>query len=344
MILVVGSMNLDRIARLERMPAAGETVAIERLATAPGGKGGNVAAAAARLGARVAMAGRVGQDADGEVLRTALAAAGVDVAAVATTAEAGTGSAWIWVEAGGENRIGVFAGANRTLTPAALDLLDALGGGANSPFRSAAFVVLNLEIPLATVERAIVLAHRAGARVVLNLSPVGALSPALLGPSDLLVVNGPEAGELLGQTPPADLGAAAEAAAALRRLGPGTAVVTLGAAGASAAAPTGPHRVAGVAVEAVDTTGAGDAFLGALAAGLDDGLGLDRALALAAAAGAFTATRPGAQSAQPTAAELLAFGRARRLSLPALAGGAGRHADGGAASPEHEGLGPRAGR
>lgn len=334
MILVVGSMNLDRIARLERAPAAGETVAIESLATAPGGKGGNVAAAAARLGARVAMAARVGQDADGDRLRAALAAAGVDVAAVAATPEVGTGSAWIWVEAGGENRIGVFAGANRTLTPAALD---ALAGGADSPFRTAALVVLNLEIPFATVERAIVLAHAAGARVVLNLSPVGALSPALLGPSDLLVVNGPEAGELLGQTPPADLASAASAAEALRRLGPGTAVVTLGAAGASAAAAGGPHRVAGIAVEAVDTTGAGDAFLGALAAGLDEGLELPRALVLAAAAGAFTATRPGAQSAQPTGAELLAFGRARRLSLPALTGRAGRPADGGAAAPEREG-------
>ncbi len=327
MILVVGSMNMDRIARLERVPAAGETVAIESLSLAPGGKGGNVAAAAARLGASVAMVARVGNDADGEALRDALRQSGVDVALVGGTDDAGTGSAWIWVDRTGENRIGVYAGANRTLTPA---VLDALERGEASPFGRARLVAMNLEIPLATVGRAIALAHAHGARVLLNLSPTGALSPSALGPADVLVVNGPEAAELLAAPAPDDLSAAGEAARQLRAMGPGTAVVTVGAAGAAAADADTVLRAPGVPIEPVDTTGAGDAFLGALAAGLDGGIGLERALNLATAAGAFTATRPGAQSAQPTAAELSAFARARGL---ALAGLTTRDGGGGDAAP-----------
>lgn len=331
MIVVIGSMNLDRTARLERAPEAGETLAIDSMAVAPGGKGGNVAAAAARLGAQVAMLARVGRDADGAYLRRALEEAGVDVAGVEAVDEVATGTAWIWLEASGENRIGIFAGANRTLTP---DALAVAAAGPVAPFAPDRLVVLNLEIPPATIESAIGRAHRAGARVLLNLSPVGGLPPSLLCGGDLLVVNGREAAALARRAAPGDLGAAARMAAALRAEGPGTVVVTLGAQGAAAADPHGTIEVAGIPVRAVDTTGAGDAFLGALAAALDAGIGLNEALGVAAATGAFTATRPGAQSAQPSARDLTAFARANGLRLPPLGGD---RAGGGAAPRGREG-------
>lgn len=312
MILVVGSMNLDRIARVERVPGPGETVPLQAVDLAAGGKGGNAAAAAARMGARVAMLARVGEDADGAFLKAALATAGVDVAAVAETREAPTGTALIWVEASGENRIGVLAGANATLTPAAVDAQSAPG----RLFETSRLVLLNLEIPLATVRHAVDRAHAAGCRVLLNLSPVADLPLDRLGAADAVVVNGPEAAALLGGAPPADLEAALDAARRLVRAGPGTAVVTLGAAGAAAAAAGTEIARPAVPVQAVDTTGAGDAFLGALAAGLDRGLDLESAVAVAMAAAAFTVTRPGAQAAQPTRSQLWAWARRRRLGLP----------------------------
>lgn len=315
MILVVGSMNLDRVARLAVAPGAGETVAIDAISLAAGGKGGNVAAAAARMGAHVAMVARVGQDADGEFLRRALSEAGVDTARVEAAQDAPTGTALIWVERSGENRIGVLAGANATLTPAVVDALCAR----TDLFRHARRVVLNLEIPLATARHAIARAHEAGAAVLLNLSPIGPLGPEELAAEDVLVVNGPEAGRLLDLGAPGDISAAEAMAHALRQRGPGTVVVTMGALGVAADASDGPRQVAAVPVEPVDTTGAGDAFLGALAASLDASLALDQALRIAAAAGAFTATRPGAQTAQPTWADLAAWTAQRGFALPDLA-------------------------
>jgi ribokinase len=315
MIVVVGSMNLDRIARVRVAPGPGETVPIEDLSLAPGGKGGNVAAAAARLGAHAAMVARVGADADGERLLAALAGAGVDVRAVEAYAGAPSGTALIWVDRQGENRIGVFAGANAALSPAAVDAL----ADAHALFAHARFVVLNLEIPVQTVRHAIDRAHQSGARVLLNFSPIGDLALDALTADDVLVVNGPEAAHLAGGPPPVDLEAAVAVATRLRGVGPGTAIVTLGARGVAAAGAEGEWRTPAVPVDPVDTTGAGDAFLGALAAALDGAIALGPALAIAAAAGAFTATRPGAQTAQPTWAQLWAFARERGLGLADLA-------------------------
>jgi len=342
MVLVVGSMNLDRIARVHRAPGPGETVPIDTVALAAGGKGGNVAAAAARLGARVCMVARVGADTDGEVLRTALADAGVDVDAVQATADAPTGTALIWVDAEGENRIGVLAGANATLSPSVIDALAA----PQDLFARAGRIVLNLEIPLASVRHALARAHGAGVPTIVNLSPIAPLSLAHLGTGDTVVVNAAEAGQLLDEAPPTDLAAAVRCAAALCRRGPGTAVVTLGAGGVAASAPDGEHRLAAVPVEPVDTTGAGDAFLGALAAGLDAGLDLGAALRVAAAAGAFTATRQGAQAAQPTRPQLERWARHRGLALPAWGDGrAGAASPAGDAAPRpRAGRGRRAGR
>lgn len=320
MILVVGSMNLDRIARLATAPGPGETVAIDAISLAAGGKGGNVAAAAARLGARVAIVARVGRDPDGEVLRQALADAGCDTAFVETTDDAPTGTALIWVEAGGENRIGVLAGANATLSPQVVDALCARG----RLMQRADRVVLNLEVPLATVRHVVALAHGASVPVLLNLSPIGPMRPEELGAADTLVVNGPEAGHLLGGAAPADLGGAARAAEAIRRSGPGATVVTVGSLGLAAATGDGTYQLKALPVRPVDTTGAGDAFLGALAAALDARLDLDSALRIAAAAGAFTATRPGAQTAQPSWPELLAWTAGQKFPLPDLASALGR--------------------
>lgn len=333
MIVVIGSMNLDRIARVERFPGAGETVAIGSLTSAPGGKGGNVAAAAARLGARVAMVARVGTDADADVVVGALAAAGVDVSRVEPSRQEATGTAWIWVEATGENRIGVLAGANANLAP---DVVERLVAARPPLLGPKALVVLNLEIPVATVVRSIALAHAAGCRVVLNLSPVGALGPEGLGPDDILVVNGPEAALLAGTSTPTRREAALRLAARLAMRGPGTVVITLGGQGAVAVRHSSRLSTTAVRVQPIDTTGAGDAFLGAFVAALDRGLALAQAIRVAVAAGAFTTTRPGAQGAQPNAEALDRFGRAHGLDLPRL-GPAADGAGGAGAPPADEG-------
>ncbi|MBH1937392.1 ribokinase, partial [Streptomyces sp. AV19] len=262
-VLVVGSANADLMVRVDRRPGAGETVLGTDLVESAGGKGANQAAAAARLGARTVLLARVGDDAYGELLLDAQRSAGTDVRHVRVEGGARTGTAMIVVGPDGDNAIVVSPGANARLSPDDV-------AAARPLFAASAVVCLQLEIPPETVRAAVASAGEAGARVVLNPSPVpDGLDPELLAAADPLVVNEHEARLLSGDA----AGDAAGWARALRDRGARSVVVTLGGEGALALDGTAPEPVAvpGVVVRAVDTTGAGDAFTGALAAQLAGG-------------------------------------------------------------------------
>lgn len=305
-VLIVGSLNMDLVVGVDVHPRPGDTVLGSDLTTHPGGKGANQAAAAARVGGRVRMLGRLGRDAYGDALERALTDVGVDTSRLERL-DAPTGVALITVDPKGENMIVVSPGANRRLRP------DSLDAGA---FRDAAVLLTQLEVPLETVERAVELAREAGGRVILNAAPGRELPASLLNRLDVLVVNEGEAALLAGLPHPSaaegaagDLDAfAARAAAALLRLGPGAVVVTLGAAGALWTSQDGrTDRIDAHPVEVVDTTAAGDAFCGALAARLAEGALLADAVRFANAAGALTTTRKGAQPSLPDREAVLAL-------------------------------------
>ena len=289
-IVVLGSLNVDLVARVPALPAPGETALGRRLETFTGGKGANQAIAAARLGGRVAMVGRVGRDAGGDALLAQLARDGVDAAGVARDDREPTGTALIMVDDAGENLIAVTAGANGGVGAADVDRALAEAGADG-------LLVLQLEVPVEAVARAV--AARGGRRLLLNAAPAAALDPALLRGLEALVVNESEAAALLGRALPGP-----EAARELHAAGARLAVVTLGAAGAALCDASGPRRVEPFAVTAVDTTAAGDAFVGALAVGLAAGRPAAEAARLASAAGAAAATGAGAQASLPTAADL----------------------------------------
>jgi ribokinase len=287
-IVVLGSLNVDLVTRVAVLPRPGETVLGDRLLTFTGGKGANQAVAAARLGGRVTMVGRVGRDAGGETLLRQLSRDGVDASGVSRDADEPSGAALIMVGADGENLIAVAPGANGRVGSAEVDrALDAAG--------PAGLLVLQLEIPREAAVRAI----REGRRVLLNAAPAAPLPLGLLRGLDALVVNESEAAALLGRSVPG-----AEAAAALHAAGCALAVVTLGAAGAALCDADGARVAEPFAVDAVDTTAAGDAFVGALAVGLAAGRPAAEAVRFANAAGAAAATRPGAQESLPRREDL----------------------------------------
>lgn len=296
-VVVLGSLNMDLVVRAPRFPLPGETLMGTGFAAHPGGKGANQAVAAARLFAgepgAVALVGCVGADAHGRELRALLAREGVDVRALGEERDAPTGVASITVSEDGENQIVVAPGANAALSA---DRVEA----AAELFVRASVVVAQLEVPDEAVEAAARLARRGSARFVLNAAPARALEPGLLGSVDVLVVNALEAALLAGR----GRGDASELAGRLLGLGPRAVVLTLGARGAlwrdgegSISSPS-PH------VQAVDTTGAGDAFVGALAHALALGQAPHEALRRACGAGALSATREGAIPSLATADEL----------------------------------------
>ncbi len=280
---------MDLVVPVPRHPRPGETVLGGDLRRVPGGKGANQAVAAARLGAAVRMVGRVGRDAFGHALIENLKREGVDASGIKALAGASTGVALISVDEGGENAIVVSPGANARLGPEDLNPRD---------LEDAAVLLLQLEVPLETVAAAARLGRQAGARVVLNAAPARPLPDALLANLDVLVVNAYEAATLLETKPPEGPKNALAAARALAQKVPEV-VVTLGERGLVYAGTEGEGHLPAFSVRPVDTTAAGDAFTGALAAGLAEGMGLKRALRLGAAAGALAATRPGAQPSLP---------------------------------------------
>ncbi len=276
-VVIVGSGNVDLVSQVERIPSPGETVLSTGFTTHAGGKGNNQATAAARAGATTTFVGAFGDDDNGARLRASLTGSGVRP--LVRTAAEPTGTAMITVAPTGENAIVVNAGANATLTD--------LTPEERSAIASADLVLMQLEIPLETVVAA---ARIASGRVVLNAAPAMALPRELLSAVDLLVVNEHEAAFLGGSD-------------YLLTMVPAL-VVTLGAKGALIRTSDTTTEVPGIAVEVVDTTGAGDTFCGALVAALDERSALDEAVRFATAAAALSVRRAGAVPAIPTREEI----------------------------------------
>ncbi|MFO1305712.1 MAG: ribokinase [Burkholderiales bacterium] len=295
-IVVVGSSNMDLVVRAPRLPSPGETLAGSDFRTIPGGKGANQAVAAARLGGRVSLVGAVGDDAFGATLREGLERDGIDVSHVRTASATPTGIAIITVGGDGANTIVLAPGANAALSPASIDACAPMIAGA-------AMLVCQLEIPLATVAHAVRLAADARTPVLLNPAPAIALPDDLLRDVDYLVPNETEAA-LLGGARVADPGSAREAARALRARGPRHVIVTLGALGVWLESEQDSDHLAAPVVSAVDTTAAGDTFIGGFAASLAAGADVRTAIAFGQRAAALSVTRAGAQTSIPYRSEV----------------------------------------
>lgn len=297
-VFVAGSINMDVVATADRHPRIGETVAGRQVLYFPGGKGANQAVAAARLGARTTLIGRLGKDSFGAELRAFLAAQGIDLGYVQETAGAHTGTAIITV-AEADNTIVVIPGSN------ALVSADDVGA---VPLLNGDVAVSQFEIPLPAIAAFFQRARGAGATTLLNPAPAQAISSELLALVDILVLNETELGFLAGvELSDSDEAARIiEVARGLQAHADQTICVTLGKRGVLALAASEEIAVPGRAVTAVDTTGAGDCFVGALAAQLAEGAPLRAALAFANAAASISVQRMGAGPSMPTAAEVVA--------------------------------------
>lgn len=299
-IVVVGSLNMDVVVQVPRIPTLGETVLGRDLAMVPGGKGGNQAFAAAKLGANVAMVGKVGNDAFGRELKQNLSKVGVDVSCIWEESKVSSGVALICVEPSGNNAIAVAPGANHCLRPADVDHADHL-------FTAGRLLLIQLETPMDTVVRALGKAKSRGMTTILDPAPAVVLAGDILNRIDILTPNESEAWILWGRNPgPMNLAEAQEAASALQKDGARTVVLKLGENGALLVETDrlGLHFPA-CQVRAVDTTAAGDVFNGAMAVTLSEGKSTDAAIRFANAAAALSTTRPGAQSSIPERNEVL---------------------------------------
>lgn len=297
-VVIIGSLNMDLVARAPRLPQGGETLAGSSFATLPGGKGANQAVAAARLGASVAMVGCVGDDAYGEQLRAALLGDGVDCSAVSVSPDTATGVAMIVVDDSSQNAIVIVAGANGLVSPQAVAKADAL-------LSQADVIICQLEIPLATVGHVLKRGHALGKVVILNPAPASAPLPAdWYGAIDYLIPNESEASVLSGLAVDS-VGSADAAASVLLTKGARNVIITLGSQGALYATPGHSQHFAAQPVQAVDTTAAGDTFVGGFAAALAEGRSAAQAILFGQAAAALSVTRAGAQPSIPTLNEVL---------------------------------------
>ncbi|HEV7605611.1 MAG TPA: ribokinase [Candidatus Limnocylindrales bacterium] len=295
-VIVVGSVNVDLVVTTERLPGPGETVIGGRFAQHHGGKGGNQAVAAARLGATTVFVGAVGGDAYGAEARAALEGEGVDIRGLETLAVESTGVALIVVAAGGENTIAVAGGAN-----AALDSVEVRAALRRLALTPADVVLVGHEIRTGATHEALRLARLAGATSILNPAPADGLARWTIALADIVTPNEGELAVLAGA-------AGGPAARAKRLLGPDpgrrAVLVSLGVKGAILVTAGGSRSIAAPKVEAVDAVGAGDALNGALAAGLAPGIELAEAARRAVIAASLAVTRAGARQGMPTAAEL----------------------------------------
>lgn len=302
-IAVVGSLNVDSVVHTERFPAPGETLLGRSHALFPGGKGANQAYGAAKLAGphvRVSMVGQVGSDGYGEWLKRNLAAGGVDVGSVITDANVSSGVASITINDRAQNHIIVVPGANGSFTPERLH-------GHADVLRAARVLLVQLEIPLATVERAIALGHDSGAFVILDPAPAQPLCREMLALCDFITPNENELRSLLGRAAdeaPLNAADAVAGARALQERGARTVIVKMGSAGALCVTLDEVVPFAPFIVEAVDTTAAGDAWNAGFAVALAEGAPLHAAGRTACAAAAISVGRAGAQPSMPTRAEV----------------------------------------
>ncbi|WP_258909075.1 ribokinase [Pseudomonas putida] len=296
-VVVVGSLNMDLVARAQRLPRAGETLSGESFFTVPGGKGANQAVAVARLGGSVAMIGNVGDDDYGRQLHRALYVEGIDCQGVSTCPGMSSGVALITVDAASQNCIVIIPGGNGLLTPQSVQRFDAL-------LQAAEVVICQLEVPADTVAWTLTRAHELGKQVILNPAPAtGPLPADWFARIDYLTPNESEAEALTGVAV-TDQDGARRAGERLLQLGAGKVIITLGAQGALLVTAKGHQHFPAPVVQPLDTTAAGDTFIGGFAAGLVRGLEEGEAIAFGQRAAALSVTRAGAQPSIPYLAEL----------------------------------------
>ena len=299
-VLVVGSLNMDLVVRMPQIPRPGETLLGGVFKTFPGGKGSNQAVAAARLGARVTMIGCVGNDAFGREMLEMLSAERIDNTYVRTHSDFATGVALIQVDDQGQNSIAVASGANFQLTPE--DVENAIASIGNFDV-----LVMPLETPMDTIQTAAQMASRRGAKVLLNPAPAQVLDRSLLELVDVLLPNEYEAALMTGLPPLRSDADTRTAAEKLLTLGPKNVIITMGSQGAILFDKNTELNISAFPVLVVDTTAAGDCFVGALAVALCEGKTLASAAEFASAAAAISVTRNGAQPSLPYRDEVTEF-------------------------------------
>lgn len=309
-IIIFGSINMDLVARVTDFPRPGETVTGRSFQTVPGGKGANQAVACARLGATTKMIGRVGNDEFGKTLVSHMESEGVDCQDISVTADQHAGVAIITIAEDGENQIIIIPGANGMVDEADIARLDVALEGAS-------LLLLQLEIPLSTVQAAAALAQSRGVPVILDPAPAQPLPPALIATVDYLTPNVVEA-EALTQIPIYNQDAAAAAANQLRAQGAKCVLIKMGGQGVFVAKEGMQFHLPAIPVTAVDTVAAGDAFNAALAVALSEGKTVETAVHWGLAAGAWAVTRHGAQTAMPTRNELLFMLLDQNMDKPRL--------------------------
>ena len=295
-VVVVGSSNTDMVIKADHLPVPGETILGGEFLMNPGGKGANQAVAAARLGASVDFVARVGNDLFGRESLNGFEQENINTDFIVVDAENPSGIATITVDRKGENCIAVASGANLALSPADIDL-------ALAQIQAADVILMQLEVPISTIEHTAALGSKFGKCVILNPAPAQTLSDKLLAQLDVITPNETEAKILTGINV-VDQKSAERAAHILREKGVGTVVITLGAQGAFVQSEAGSKMVPTRKVTPVDTTAAGDTFNGALAVGLANGQSIEVAVEFANQAAAISVTRMGAQSSAPRLAEL----------------------------------------
>ena len=299
-IVVLGSLNADNIMKMPRMPLVGETMALTDVTTAPGGKGANQAVAAARQGANVSFIGAVGNDSNGQFMRATLLTNGVNVDTVTTNSDVPTGSAYIMLQENGANTILIHGGANQALTVADLD---------TNVIAQADTLIAQFEVPLEVITAAFKIAKANNVQTILNPAPaVYDLTPELMRVTDIILPNETEAQLLTGIAVENDEMVLNRVSNAILSKGVSRSIITLGAAGSFVADGdkrwwAKPHKV-----DAVDTTGAGDTFIGTLASAIDANFSnLDEAVQRASIASAIAVTRAGAIPSIPTRDEVDTF-------------------------------------
>ncbi len=310
-VIVLGSINIDIVAKVNRLPMAGETVHGSDFFTNAGGKGANQALAAARLGVETYLVGRVGGDRFGQELLTSLQDASVRTEHVIVDAHAPSGTAVIIVDRHGENQIAIVAGANGNVGKTDVENMRML-------LPQAKALLMQLEIPLNTVELAASIAHDCHIPIILDPAPAcEEISAKLYALIDIITPNETEASQLLGMSV-YNPETARSAAIALRERGVGAAIVKLGSQGVVCATASKTFFMPAFPIKAIDTVAAGDAFNGALAAAISNGLSIEQAVVWGAAAGALCATKSGAQSAMPSLEELKSFLDRYREIVPVI--------------------------